>query len=613
MIVISYNDSLVFNGIAGTPFASIGVRPVDQNGKYGLIETITLQGQITGSDCGSANYFSGLYDKQEQLIQSFNTQYKPFRILEEIPVSGSGQSYWAWQLSGSGIEPSYLDPLFPNQAFEYDNLIDKNLQARSPLQSGAFFNVVSGNLVPRTYAEITGLLSSVSTSGALTSTTGYRDIYHAPYAYIRNFSFGESKYFGIVPFTITLDLYQNEQFVDNGVLDPVDRFDFSEDLNCNHRMTHTMSARGFNTNINAFDNAKSYVQSKSGWNGQVTPLYVEDPDNMTLLSRVESSNRLAGEYSLVEEYIYSSRNLATTGYLEYERNVTSKDNEVTVSVQGTIRGGIDYGIPALRTQLSGISFYNIAQSGYAEYYTGTLKSKPITFSVTENVQENNVSFGISYSDRINGDIYIVDQTTINRNYLNGQNCIILANQIYSSEDCKSTRFNKIKSFYETGVNVTEELSNAWNQYTSGIKGYIFGTSYREDPFTPVIGYGATQCNDRGDEGLCLENITYSISCSPSIPVYKSTPVPDGTGCHCIWNLEFNKRARLNINLNAKLKECCSQAAAECETKTLLDRIANQYLEGANKILETVSVSFGENGSTSASATWTSEGNIFTLP
>ena len=96
---------------------------------------------------------------------------------------------------------------------------------------------------------------------------------------IQSVDFSSNDYSGLVDYTITLKAYELSSFQDGSkILDPVDKFSFTEGDDGFIELTHTISAKGFNTNVggtlgfynpndstssNAYLNAKAYADQKA--------------------------------------------------------------------------------------------------------------------------------------------------------------------------------------------------------------------------------------------------------------------------------------------------------------------------------------------------------------
>lgn len=83
MVKVHYNGENPFQNIAPTPFISVGEELIRYGNRFGSIETLTLNGNITGK----CNDFNDLISKQNSLLQKFSTDFKTLEIFEDgIPT-----------------------------------------------------------------------------------------------------------------------------------------------------------------------------------------------------------------------------------------------------------------------------------------------------------------------------------------------------------------------------------------------------------------------------------------------------------------------------------------------------------------------------------------------
>ncbi len=79
---ILYNGIDPFSGIAGTPLVQMNEQFIKYGEQWGVKNTITLNGTITGS----CNYFSDLISGQNSLIQTFSRDFQSLQIVESGAV-----------------------------------------------------------------------------------------------------------------------------------------------------------------------------------------------------------------------------------------------------------------------------------------------------------------------------------------------------------------------------------------------------------------------------------------------------------------------------------------------------------------------------------------------
>lgn len=85
-------------------------------------------------------------------------------------------------------------------------------------------------------------------------------IYNANIAIINSVNFEESLWYGVLPFNIELSVYDQELYTNHyGVIDPSEEISFNEEEGEIINLTHSLSAKGFQTNSLPLTNAKNWV------------------------------------------------------------------------------------------------------------------------------------------------------------------------------------------------------------------------------------------------------------------------------------------------------------------------------------------------------------------
>jgi hypothetical protein len=87
MVKVYYNGTDPFNGIAPTPFVGVADQMVNYGQRWGVAQTVTLNGIITGS-CD--NSFNDLINKQNSILNSFATDFGELQIIENDVTHFSG-------------------------------------------------------------------------------------------------------------------------------------------------------------------------------------------------------------------------------------------------------------------------------------------------------------------------------------------------------------------------------------------------------------------------------------------------------------------------------------------------------------------------------------------
>lgn len=521
-VKIYYNDTDVFSGLAPTPFISRNLSPINDNDRKGLVDSISLDGNITGVCTGD---FNSAWGKFNQLLNRFCQNYKTFSLED-----------------GSDI------------------------------------------------------------------------IYKVPHAVIRSINISENKWYGLIPFTIDIDLY-NSGFFDSGavgLLDCENSFDFQENEDCTVTLTHTVRAVGYNTTECAINNALNFVSGQTGWSSQVIPNFMDAPSgNLILNSVAERVNRLAGEAEIIETYTYSPADQAApnSGILKYQLDYEQSINRGNVSVQGQIMGGRTFDIETLRQTYNNTNFYTLANNFYKENNTsGNLHTNHIGLNITENSFDNSINFEINYTDFFDDSPYLIDAASFTYDCIEDEVCIAYEGEVRTTSACSVSGWQEVKNFYEN-LDIKANIDQLWARYGSGDINYnnIVSNQYGEDPVNKTIQFNVEYCSSNNDVVDCLENYTYSIGCTPCLEQYRSFPELKGKGYYCIQRLNAQTRAQLNINGSARASDCCTISEAKNILKTQINQLAARHLRGSKKVLESISITEEENRNITFSASWSAEG------
>jgi len=132
------------------------------------------------------------------------------------------------------------------------------------------------------------------------------EIFLSDICQIDSVSFGESRYYGILPFTISASCYDKASFKENyGVVDPADSWSYSENEDGTLSLSHSISAAGFNSSgVSAISNAKKWVAKKTGISMRISSSRFQKAatSDFLLESISEQIDRFNGRYSIEEVY-----------------------------------------------------------------------------------------------------------------------------------------------------------------------------------------------------------------------------------------------------------------------------------------------------------------------
>lgn len=551
MINLLYNNNDIFSGLSPTPYVGLSEEPIFYNNRWALVDRITLAGQITGICQDSLTYLQS-EDFQNILTESF----------DEIEIDGGGETLFSYLNTAKNELIYRLSKSFKD--FE----IQENNESR----------------------------------------------YYCPAAKILRISFEDSNWSRIVPYTIELEGYRSGLFSGfYGVINPKNEFSFEKNEDGIIDLVHTCSAQGIKVSeSHSIENAKAYVSSISGWNSQVLPLFNGNPNASIILKTIqENENRMDGSYSLVERYRYDPDD-STKGLLRYSVDLRSGDDGfVNATIDGEIEGGKNTTIEDLRFRYSGISFYTRASQIYNGLFLGSLNSQPESFSFEEDSFNKNITFSISYNNDSYPNPYLIDSTNISINQ-NGENSISIQGTARWRGKCLCSNeygWNQLQNFIKS-YDFYGLASRKWSQYgkTSTLNPIPSSFSKTENKNSCSIQISMNFEETQQILPIGLDYFDYTISVSPAIPIYSSTPViPEGN--YSIMRLNYDRRATFTIQGQAKIKDCFDKNFGISIIKGQVNSLAGIYVIGTRKVLQSSNFSEGEGENdriVSFSYSWTSE-------
>lgn len=412
---------------------------------------------------------------------------------------------------------------------------------------------------------------------------------------VESISFGESVFFDLIPFQIQIICYQNN-FIAEGVLEPSEQFDYEEQDGCIVGVTHTVSARGFNTSNEALQNVLNFLQSRSGFDNLLAPaasgFTVADP---IMIKRSESIDKMTGSATLTERYLFDKATTSGSNLyiLDYTTEASESDGITYISINGTLRASFDNSMENLRGHFQTLSLYDIALEEYGDTFSGAgdLELVPSSFTVTENVNEKTLTFTISYHNNKQNDPFLIDSTTITEGF-DGVDCISVSLIIRSIFGCPDDRLIKTKAYYQA-FNLESYVATKWDNYGTGrqLGSTPKSQSLSIDSGTGDIGIEITYCTDSFEDCGCLENLNYSWTLSPAIPLFSEVDTYQGMGCYYVQDLNCNRRAKFSINGSARPSKCCSNDSVVSQLYSRVNLILSQYFTASDIILDAANIEF----------------------
>lgn len=511
MTNIGYNNySNIFSGLGPTPTIAKETEFISYNARWGAIDQITLNGQLTGK-CLTFTQFN---DAREELLQRFNKDFIPFSVLED------------------------------------------------------------GN-----------------------------EVYKCNCASIQEISFGESKWVGIVPYSITLRCYPQDSFSGiYGILDPSEEVDFQQNENGEVNITHTVSARGFNTNSNnAFSNALGFVSSRTGWRASLSPYFINYSSgiNPVLISIEERPDRFNGTYSVTETYT-SDQSSNAVGLLRYSiQHNSGIQGPATVSIEGQLQGGLNKLLDAgVRTRFNNIDFYGLASNSYAGYYsvaaTG-LNSTPITKSISESALNNTIGFNFVYDNDPTSVVFAEytvsfeeDQITFNVN-------ASIQGTVRARGD-RATRWPRVQNHYVNIIKknlydlVLAEYDNQNFKYT--LNPDIISKSETYNQFDAIINFSAS-FGTAPIPNSAFEYMKYTLSYKPSILLFGEDPLLEKAEYY-VQRLDYARREILQIDGEVKIKNEESLNKGIDRLRSQINLLIQRYSQKTKRTIDSQNIVISDN-------------------
>ena len=456
---------------------------------------------------------------------------------------------------------------------------------------------------------------------------------------VQSVDFSDNGYGGLVDYTITLRAYELESFKDNNkVLDPVDRFSFTEGEDGFIQLTHTISAKGFNTNgltTDAFANAKAFVDSRKGLENKPTTALIANTTSVpALVSVSENVDRFGGTYSVTENYRYHDDPSFDDDFLTkytISKEKTVEQGITTVSIEGEIKSkkhnysflnstnsnrSDDGAVDDLMDHFEHIDWKGICQSD--SDVSGELNSDPVTFSVKEDKRARVLTFNISfdndtlYSDALTtgfakDNAYYDFTLSLQTNEATSISTVGLSGVIKSRGNLNERNDNVEALLAELiDSNYAKLKAEAQSFYLRMIQ-----TKHPDSVFTLTTLPQSVSVNKNkfnGTINLSLQftdknfypsndiiESDYQVSITPAMNQYSSKPSCNTVGSYMIYDVNANNREIVGISVNGKLMQFASSdiSTAKKEFTKIMKEFRLEYVETGSNVQRLNSEQFVE--------------------
>lgn len=428
-------------------------------------------------------------------------------------------------------------------------------------------------------------------------------LYTNGHAIIRSIDFEESVFAGLLPYTISLDVFRENTFSNYGIMEPSQEISFEDGDNGDVIIQKNTSARGFNTNLSAVENARVFVQGLTGIPTGFSPKFISSSgqSKAVLTALTEKVNRLDGSYEVNESWLYSAHgNNLDHSVSQKAVNISSGEGGFEVSVNGKLQGAIGVGFENLRTDFNSMDLLAVAEEEYEKYSLGELYYKPISKQVEENSQDNTISFTLVYSDKITEDPYIRDSISISWDAEKNKNCVRSAVEIVSVDPCPVTRWQKV-------LNYSNSFSiNSWTTQKLMVLGYNISlpnkpnsssSSYREQDGS--ISISASSCEKKIIVPIHFDDLKYTVTVSPAMPTFIPFQGINDNGNFTIQKLGGLTRREVSIQGSAVIAGCSTYDQAKASLISYINSIKSTFLNGTGAFLtkHEVSRAYGQDRKT----------------
>lgn len=418
------------------------------------------------------------------------------------------------------------------------------------------------------------------------------DLYTGSNAVINSINIEESSWYGLLPFTVDISVYNENYFQDYyGIVEPEENFAFNEEDGDLLTLIHSISAKGIvGNNKNAIQNAKDWVISRVNNFNQISPILVKNASatqdrQFILYSTQEVIDRFNGTYSVERTYkkslnLENPENCLLTYNIDLNYNI--EDGLVTANINGSLEGNE---LNILKQEYNKLDLHNLCNKISRDIYDEVLTDRALSQSVEEISEENKLNFSASFNNDTSNEIinnYIID---INEDSLK---CIRTAS-INANISCKygdiKTKMQKVEQFYRSQFFpknlVTQEFSKEFNTI---LNPEPLTESITFDKFNAQINYSAQFTDKKVSYSNDILNLTSNVSYTPSIQIHVANTSAFTPREHNIQNLNCANRSSIEISVTAIAKSDKNISIAETAAINELRRIKSNYLGNANSIL-----------------------------
>lgn len=532
------------------------------------------------------------------MVKIYYNNFDVFSGLSPTPLVGSAENMLSYGNRWGQVTPMFLAGTLTGACDDFSDLIAKQEELLFRFRED-FHNI------------------SIEEDGNV--------IYDKPYAIIRSISFDESPYVRMVPYRIDIDVYDDHYFSGTfGVLDPSDEISFEENADGFITVDRSISARGFNTNKLAIENAKNWVLSRTGWSNRVVPQFIaicngDFLDEPCVQNLSENINRFDGTYSVNLNYKIDKFDTNGTGLLRYTTDIsTNLDGATEVSLRGSIEGCPNSNFSGLRTRYNSLNFYQLAAAMYSKVESGiTLNNIPTSSGVVEDQDNRRIEFNLTF-DNDQSPLVVLDYTvSLDTDNSKDLTSASIAATIKSRGPLYS-RWDRVVDYFENDFHPYSLVLAEYNLFVGdfNLNSVPASESTTKNEFQAEISYNATWTDGKPTPNP-FKTLSYTINVSPSIARFAKQNSLNENALWYVWNLGFNRREEISIQGRGIIEAGKSSSSARATIRSILSQTINRFdIEGYgadDAILDSASVTVNESTrEVSFSCTWSHTATALSL-
>ena len=419
---------------------------------------------------------------------------------------------------------------------------------------------------------------------------------------VESISFEESRYVGILPFSVSLSCYNSGSFGGHyGVINPVDSWDFSESEDSILTIKHDISANSAgSSDISA---AKKWAQGRTGIAQKIKSLKFDNFSGSFMLdSFSEQINRFDGKYSIQETYRgdLSESGSNAAGILRYtfDSNTNIEDGLTSLSIEGSIAGKMTTGIGdmlGLRGRFNGIDFLDLAQVYHSNGGgTAIFNDMPLSRKVSENINNSELTFSMTYDNHPMPSGRCEYTVELSENLIKNIIDVNLNAEILCSRGDQSVRWGVVTDYYNKfdGYSLAVEAYAA-EGYSKGFYKIPRTESITFDEFNSKINYKASWTDKYLPYPDILISISETVEITPSINIHAVQPSLYAKGNHNVQSFQCASRTSVSIQVSAASRPDKTSTEAMGCVEAELERLKSIYVGGPNLYIDNMSRTVNE--------------------